>query len=98
MRFLAQNKDIASVEATPQHLTLAAPECYAELGTRAQMNPPIRDESHRAIYERLDSALTREIMRSVLASRHDQLVYARDLSGDEAFGQPGWQRTYPQPF
>jgi hypothetical protein len=37
-------------------------------------------------------------MRSVLASRHDQLVYARDLSGDEAFGQPGWQRTYPQPF
>ena len=63
-----------------------------------EINNLIRDESHRAIYERLDSALTREIMRSVLASRHDQLVYARDLSGDEAFGQPGWQRTYPQPF
>ncbi len=47
MRFLADHKDIASVEATPQHLTLAAPDCYAELGTRAQMNPPIRDESHR---------------------------------------------------
>ncbi|MDP6344107.1 MAG: dihydroorotase [Alphaproteobacteria bacterium] len=47
MRFLAEHKDIASVEATPQHLTLAAPECYAELGTRAQMNPPIRDRGHR---------------------------------------------------
>ncbi len=47
MRFLAENKDIASVEATPQHLTLAAPDCYADLGTRAQMNPPIRDEGHR---------------------------------------------------
>jgi hypothetical protein len=63
-----------------------------------EINNLIRDESHRSIYERLDSALTREIMRSVLASRHDQLVYARDLSGDEAFGQPGWRRTYPLPL
>lgn len=48
IEFLAQNKDIASVEATPQHLTLEAPGCYAELGTRAQMNPPIRDGKNRA--------------------------------------------------
>ena len=48
--------------------------------------------------ERLDAALTREIMRSVLAARHDQLVYSTDLSGDRDFGQPGWQRTYPQPL
>jgi len=47
MRFLAEQKDIASVETTPQHLTLAAPDCYAELGSRAQMNPPIRDAGHR---------------------------------------------------
>ncbi len=37
------DKDIATVETTPQHLTLAAPECYERLGTYAQMNPPIRD-------------------------------------------------------
>ena len=43
----AQFKHI-SAEVTPQHLTLAAPECYDTLGTLAQMNPPIRDESHRA--------------------------------------------------
>lgn len=45
---LAQNKDLATVEVTPQHLTLSAPDCYERLGTRAQMNPPIRDERHRA--------------------------------------------------
>ena len=44
---LAKAKDFATVEITPQHLTLAAPECYEELGTYAQMNPPIRDASHR---------------------------------------------------
>jgi dihydroorotase len=48
MEFLAANKDVASVEVTPHHLTLAAPECYARLGTLAQMNPPVRDASHRA--------------------------------------------------
>lgn len=48
MVMLGNNKDIATVEVTPQHLTLAAPECYDELGSRAQMNPPIRDANHRA--------------------------------------------------
>lgn len=47
MPLLARNKDIATVEVTPQHLTLAAPECYERLGTLAQMNPPIRDAAHR---------------------------------------------------
>jgi len=45
--FLAQHKDVASAEATPSHLTLAAPECYERLGTLAQLNPPVRDASHR---------------------------------------------------
>ena len=47
IEFLAHHKDVATVEATPQHLTLAAPDCYAEIGTLAQMNPPIRDARHR---------------------------------------------------
>ena len=44
---LAASKDFATAETTPQHLTLSAPECYERLGSYAQMNPPIRDESHR---------------------------------------------------
>ncbi|MDA5193161.1 dihydroorotase [Govanella unica] len=47
MTLLGQNKDIASVETTPQHLTLAAPDCYLKLGSYAQMNPPIREAHHR---------------------------------------------------
>ena len=47
MAILATNKDIATVETTPQHLTLVAPDCYERLGTLAQMNPPIRDIRHR---------------------------------------------------
>jgi dihydroorotase len=48
MAFLGAHKDWASVEVTPHHLTLVAPECYERLGTCAQMNPPIRDERHKA--------------------------------------------------
>ncbi len=48
MPLLARNKDVASVEVTPSHLTLAAPEAYERLGTKAQLNPPVRDEHHRA--------------------------------------------------
>jgi dihydroorotase len=44
---LAAHKDVATVEVTPHHLTLVAPECYERLGTRAQMNPPVRDQRHR---------------------------------------------------
>lgn len=45
---LSANKHLASFEVCPQHLTLAAPECYDRLGTLAQMNPPIRDARHQA--------------------------------------------------
>ena len=45
--FLAAHKDIASVEVTPQHLTLASPEAYERLKGYAQMNPPIRSADHR---------------------------------------------------
>lgn len=47
MEYLSHHKDVASVEVTPQHLTLAAPECYEQLGTYAQMNPPLRTADHR---------------------------------------------------
>jgi dihydroorotase len=48
MEFLKDHRDVASVEVTPHHLTLTAPECYERLGTRAQMNPPVRDAEHQA--------------------------------------------------
>ena len=48
LELLAQHKDIATCEVTPQHLTLAGEEAYPALGSYAQMNPPIRSAAHRA--------------------------------------------------
>ena len=47
MLFLADHKDVASVEVTPHHLTLDE-TAYIRLGTYAQMNPPVRHAAHRA--------------------------------------------------
>lgn len=47
MELLAANRDIATVEVLPNHLTLHAPDCYARLGTLAQQNPPIREKHHQ---------------------------------------------------
>lgn len=49
MKLLAAHKDLVSVEVTPQHLTLVAPHIYDRIGTRAQMNPPLRDQAHQDI-------------------------------------------------
>jgi dihydroorotase len=46
MVFLADHKDVATVEVTPHHLTLDE-TAYERLGTFAQMNPPVRDKAHR---------------------------------------------------
>jgi dihydroorotase len=46
MAYLGEHKAWASVEVTPHHLTLMAPDCYERLGTLAQMNPPVRDGRH----------------------------------------------------
>ena len=47
MEMLKEKGDFITVEVTPQHLTLNSPECYEKLGTRAQMNPPIRSIEHQ---------------------------------------------------
>jgi dihydroorotase len=46
MEFLSQHKRRVTVEVTPHHLTMWAPDCYERLGTLAQMNPPVREQRH----------------------------------------------------
>jgi len=72
MEFLKEHKDVASVEVTPHHLTLEAPDCYQRLGSLAQMNPPVRDATHKA---GLWHGLTQGIV-DVLGSDH--APHARD--------------------
>jgi dihydroorotase len=63
--FLAEHKDVASVELTPHHLTLTDVD-YARLGTLIQMNPPVRGTRHR---DRLWSGLS-EGIADILGSDH----------------------------
>jgi dihydroorotase len=62
---LAAHRDVATVEVTPHHLTLSADD-YAHLGTKLQMNPPVREKSHReALWRAINSGLV-----DVLGSDH----------------------------
>ncbi|MGA7456551.1 MAG: dihydroorotase, partial [Methyloceanibacter sp.] len=93
MALLALHKDIASVEVTPQHLTLATPEAYEILGTRAQMNPPIRDRYHR---ERLWWGLGQGVV-DVLGSDHAPHTLEEKSKSYPATpsGMPGVQTLVP---
>ncbi len=56
MEFLRDRKQYITVETTPQFLLMSAPDCYEKLGTKAQMNPPIRSERHRlAVWHGLEN-------------------------------------------
>jgi dihydroorotase len=93
MALLALHKDIASVEVTPQHLTLAAPEAYAKLGTKAQMNPPLRDRHHQ---ERLWWGVSQGIV-DVLGSDHAPHTLEEKAKSYPATpsGMPGVQTLVP---
>ena len=41
--------DLVTIELTPNHLFLTAPDCYETHGTWAQMNPPVRDRAHQEV-------------------------------------------------
>ncbi len=58
MDFLKDKKDFCTIEVTPQHLSLSAPDCYDVNGSFAQMNPPIRTKDHQdALWKALLSGL-----------------------------------------
>ena len=40
-------RGLVTAEVTPNHLFLAAPDCYRRHGSKAQMNPPVRDRRHQ---------------------------------------------------
>jgi dihydroorotase len=93
MDLLASAKDIATVETTPQHLTLAAPDCYRDLGTLAQMNPPIRSASHRRA---LWQAVTAGIVDCIGSDHapHTREEKARSYPTSPS-GMPGVQTLLP---
>ncbi len=93
IKYLKAYKDIASVEVTPQHLTLFAPECYEKLGSYAQMNPPIRDKQHQ---EGLWYGIHQGIV-DVIGSDHapHSLEEKSRLYPETPSGMPGVQTLVP---
>jgi dihydroorotase len=93
MAFLADHKDVATVEATPQHLTLTAPEAYERLKGYAQMNPPIRGANHQiGLWAALEQGVV-DVLGSDHAP-HTKEEKARPYPASPS-GMPGVQTLLP---
>ena len=93
MEFLKDHRDIASVEVLANHLTLNAPECYEDLGSKAQQNPPIREKHHQdALWKAIDDGLV-----DILASDHaaHTLEEKAQAYPKSPSGTPGVQTLVP---
>ena len=91
--FLSQHKGNITFEITPQHLTIFAPNCYDELGTYAQMNPPLRDKSH---YDRLWYGVKNNINDTIGSDHAPHLKKNKDKKyPNSPSGMPGVQTLMP---
>ena len=90
---IAANRERATFDITPLHLTFAAPEAYARLGSRVQTNPPVRAEAHRdALWAAIRAGLC-----DVVASDHSPHTLdekARPYP-ESPSGAPGVQTLVP---
>ena len=93
IEFLSQHKKIASVEVTPQHLTLFAPDCYQKYGTYVQMNPAIKEKRHlSALWKGLQTGVV-----DMLGSDHAPHTREekQQTYPDSPSGMPGVQTMLP---
>ena len=91
--FLSQHKGNITFEITPQHLTIYAPDCYDNLGTYAQMNPPIRDKSH---YDRLWYAVKNNLNDTIGSDHAPHLKVNKEKEyPNSPSGMPGVQTLIP---
>ena len=91
--FLSQHKGNITFEITPQHLTIYAPECYDNLGTYAQMNPPIREKAH---YDRLWYAVKNNLNDTIGSDHAPHLKVNKDKTyPNSPSGMPGVQTLMP---
>ncbi len=89
---LQDAKDVATCEATTHHLTFSA-EDYARLGTKLQMNPPVRGPEHRdGIWRGLAQGVI-----DVLGSDHAPHTLAEKAKPypESPSGMPGVQTLAP---
>jgi dihydroorotase len=90
---LEAHRDLATMEVTPNHLFLAAPDCTERLGSLAQMNPPVREAHHRAaLWEAVQNGLV-DVVGSDHAP-HTREEKARPYPQSPS-GMPGVQTLLP---
>lgn len=93
IEYLATHKQYCTVELTPQHLTLISPDCYQKLGTRAQMNPPIRGRRH---HEALWKALRAGVVDIIGSDHAPHTLEEKSQPVDRSpSGMPGVQTLLP---
>lgn len=93
LELIAQHKDIATCELTPQHLTLHAETAYPQLGSHAQMNPPIRSQAHSdGLWHWLNQGVA-----DVIGSDHAPHTLEEKAKPypESPSGMPGVQTTLP---
>jgi dihydroorotase len=80
-------------EVTPQHLLLHAPDAYARLGTRAQMNPPLRSKEHT---DALWSALKRGLVDCIATDHAPHTLEEKSAAyPGSPSGMPGVETALP---
>ena len=90
---LAANRTYATCEVLANHLMLHGPDCYDRLGTKAQMNPPVRDKRHQdALWAAVNTGLF-----DVMGSDHAPHTLAEKAKVFPASpsGMPSVQTTVP---
>ncbi len=82
-----------TVEVCIQHLLLYAPRVYEQLGTFAQINPPLRSEYHA---NRLWYGLQQGLISSIVTDHAPHLIDEKSLPfGEAPSGMPGVETLLP---
>tara|TARA_B100001113_G_scaffold232071_1_gene190624 strand:- start:55 stop:1374 length:1320 start_codon:yes stop_codon:yes gene_type:complete len=88
-----KDTNLITAETTPQHLLLHAPDIYEEIGSFAQMNPPIRERYHK---EGLWEGLLDGTINCIATDHAPHTIEEKNLPfGQAPAGMPGVETSLP---
>ena len=88
-----KNTGLVTSETTPQHLLLNAPNIYDDIGSYAQMNPPIREKHHQ---EELWKGLFDGTINCIATDHAPHTIQEKNKPyGSAPSGMPGVETSLP---
>jgi len=88
-----KSTNLITAETTPQHLLLHAPDIYEEIGSFAQMNPPIREKYHQ---DELWAGLIDGTINCIATDHAPHTLEEKKLPfGQAPSGMPGIETSLP---